>query len=191
MTAGTARLDTAARPCGLSCEHPGLASGDANRQNQRVSNEWRRVVAALANPERRAVYAGIVLDSPVDVPPARQAKARAALADAGLLTLHADGSATLVERVFADLLALDPEVKREGVQKFVRDGRIESYPMKPAERLDLLRWVVGELDAGPWSEAAINDALASFHPDVAALRRYLVDAELLERAPDGSRYYRV
>ena len=156
-----------------------------------MSNEWRRVVAALANPERRAVYAGLVLDSPVDVPPARQARARAALADAGLLTLHADGSATIVERAFDDLLALEPEAKREGVQKFVRDGRIERYPVKPTERLEVLRWVVGELDAGPWSEASVNEALERFHPDVAALRRYLIDAELLERAPDGSRYHRV
>jgi hypothetical protein len=154
-----------------------------------VSNEWRRVVAALANPERRAVYAGLVLDSPVDVPPARQAKARAALADAGLLTLHADGSATVVERAFTDLLALDPEVKREGVEKFIRDGRIERYPMKPTERFEVLRWVVGQLDAGPWSESSINAALERFHPDVAGLRRYLVDAELLERTPDGARYF--
>jgi len=156
-----------------------------------MSNEWRRVLAALANPERRAVYAGLVLDSPVDVPPARQAKARAALADAGLLTLHADGSATIVERAFDDLLALEPEQKREGVQKFVRDGRIERYPMKPAERLEVLRWVVGELDSGPWSEAELGDRLGVFHDDIAGLRRYLVDAELLERAPDGSRYFRV
>jgi hypothetical protein len=156
-----------------------------------VTNEWRRVVAALANDERRRVYASLVLDSPVDVPPARRAKALAALADAGLLTLDASGDATLNASAFADLLALEPEVKREGVEKFIRDGRIERYPMKPAERLDVLRWVIGELDEGPWTEAEICERLAVFHDDVAGLRRYLVDAELLERAPDGSRYYRV
>ena len=156
-----------------------------------MTNEWRRVVASLANAERRAVYASVVLGVSVDVPPARLAKAQAALADAGLLMLHADGSATVVERAFDDLLALDPEPKREGVQRFIRDGRIERFPMKPGERLEVLRWVVGELDDGPWAETSLNDALERFHPDVAALRRYLVDAELLERAPDGSRYYRV
>ena len=156
-----------------------------------MTNEWRRVVAALANPERRAVYASVILGIAPDVPPARHTKALAALADAGLLTLHDDGSATIVERAFTDLLALEPEPKREGVEKFIRDGRIERYPMKPVERLEVLRWVIGELDDGPWSEASINESLERFHPDVAALRRYLVDAELLERAPDGSRYFRV
>lgn len=170
---------------------PNSQFGACGATIDRMSNEWRRVVAALANPDRRAVFAGLVLDSPVDVPPARRAKALAALADAGLLTLHADGSATLVERVFDDLLALAPEPKREGVQKFIRDGRIESFPVKWAERVEVLRWVAGELDAGPWTEAELGERLAVFHTDVAVLRRYLVDAELLERAPDGSRYFRV
>ena len=156
-----------------------------------MGNEWRRVVAALANDERRRVYASVVLDSPVDVPSARHAKALAALADAGLLTLHADGSATIVERAFDDLLALTPEPRREGVAKFIRDGRIERYPMRPVERLEVLRWVVDELDDGPWTEASINEALERFHPDVAGLRRYLVDAELLERTPDGGQYFRI
>ena len=68
-----------------------------------MTNEWRRVVASLANAERRAVYASVVLGVSVDVPPARLAKAQAALADAGLLMLHADGSATVVERAFDEI----------------------------------------------------------------------------------------
>ena len=158
-----------------------------------MTNEWRRVVASLANDERRRVFAGLVLGVDVDVTPSRRAKALAALADAGLVTLHPGGEASLVETAFAELLALEPEVKREGVERFIRDGRIDQYPAKPALRAELLGWAAARvLQPGEeLDERALNERLEGIADDVASLRRYLVDAGLLDRAPDGSSYRRV
>ena len=41
-----------------------------------------------------------------------------------------------------------------------------------------------------YSEREVNEALAHFHPDTAALRRYMVDDEFMERDPTGSLYWR-
>ena len=158
-----------------------------------MTNEWRRVVAALANEERRRVFAGLVLGVEVDVPPARHTKALAALADAGLVTLHPAGDATLNDGAFADLLALEPEIRREGVERFIRDGRIEQYPAKPALRAELLEWAAARvLQPGEeLDERALNERLEGIADDVASIRRYLVDAGLIDRAADGSSYRRV
>ncbi len=40
------------------------------------------------------------------------------------------------------------------------------------------------------TERAVNDRLAAIVDDVAAMRRYLVDAGLLERSRDGGAYSR-
>lgn len=40
------------------------------------------------------------------------------------------------------------------------------------------------------TEAEVNDRLEAFHPDVATLRRYLVDEGLLQRTPSGTKYAR-
>ncbi len=42
-----------------------------------------------------------------------------------------------------------------------------------------------------YTEKQVNDILRRFHVDVAGLRRDLVDAGLLDRKTDGSRYWRV
>ncbi|WP_054821226.1 DUF2087 domain-containing protein [Arthrobacter sp. JCM 19049] len=38
------------------------------------------------------------------------------------------------------------------------------------------------------SEERLNDRLRTIHPDVALLRRYMVDGLLLERSANGSAY---
>ena len=52
------------------------------------------------------------------------------------------------------------------------------------------------VDRGPrlgevLTEKQLGEALSRFTTDVAALRRHLVDASLLERTPTGSEYARV
>ncbi|TBN58025.1 DUF2087 domain-containing protein [Glaciihabitans arcticus] len=155
-----------------------------------MSNEWRRVVAALANAERRTVYAALVVGATPDIPAQRLEKALAALADAGLVSRSTDGTPTVIEGVFAELLAAEPEVRRDGVDRFIRDGRIEQYPAKPAQRREILEWAVATLPPGDHTEAALNQALCLLVDDFASLRRYLVDESLLERTPDGSSYRR-
>jgi hypothetical protein len=62
------------------------------------------------------------------------------------------------------------------------DGSLRSIPARASKRLVVLDHVAQAFPIGEsWPEAEVNDVLRRFHPDVAALRRYLVDAELLDR----------
>lgn len=84
-----------------------------------------------------------------------------------------------------DVLARD--VKLSG---FVRDDRIERMPAKRSRRLLLLNEVAQAFEPGVrYPESEVNRVLGGMFSDYAALRRYLVDEQLLERA-DGQ-YWRI
>lgn len=69
------------------------------------------------------------------------------------------------------------------------DGRLLSIPSKRTKRLVVLDHVAQAFEPGKtYPEAEVNEVLAGFHPDFAALRRYLVDEEFLTR--DGGVYWR-
>ncbi|HUQ77826.1 MAG TPA: DUF2087 domain-containing protein [Patescibacteria group bacterium] len=70
------------------------------------------------------------------------------------------------------------------VRTFLRDGRLVAIPARSGKR-DLLLPVILDRcfpDDRPYEEKEVNMRLALLHPDVAALRRYLVDARLMVRA---------
>jgi hypothetical protein len=72
---------------------------------------------------------------------------------------------------------------------FVRAGRIVQMPAKHEPRMALLDWLVQDFEPGrKYSEKMVNLILGQRHADVAMLRRYLVDAGLLDRA--GGEYWR-
>lgn len=65
---------------------------------------------------------------------------------------------------------------------FVREGRLLSYPRKMARRMVILRWLATAFEPErQYSEAEVNALLSGHEIDHATLRRYLIDAELLER----------
>jgi hypothetical protein len=69
------------------------------------------------------------------------------------------------------------------VRAFLRDGRLVSIPAKPRKR-DLLLPVILDRcfpEDRDYEEREVNMRLALLHPDVAALRRYLVDGRLMTR----------
>ena len=76
------------------------------------------------------------------------------------------------------------------VRTFLRDDRLVSIPAKPRKR-DLLLPVILDRcfpDDRDYEEKEVNMRLALLHPDVAALRRYLVDGRLMSR--EGGIYRR-
>lgn len=76
------------------------------------------------------------------------------------------------------------------LRRYVRDGRISVIPARRVPRLLLLDQVAQSFEPGQrYSEVAVNEILKSLYDDHAALRRYLVDEELLSRTPDGT-YWR-
>jgi len=71
------------------------------------------------------------------------------------------------------------------------DGTVRRLPLQAGKLRILLGYLVGAFTAGAsYTEKEVNLILKRFHPDVSGLRRYLVDAGLLARERDGSRYWR-
>jgi hypothetical protein len=71
------------------------------------------------------------------------------------------------------------------------DGTVKTIPSQPAKLRILLDYLLHAFTVGvTYTGRDVNRILAHFHPDTAALRRYLIDAGMLEREPDGSCYWR-
>jgi DNA-binding transcriptional ArsR family regulator len=77
------------------------------------------------------------------------------------------------------LPAFDARVLRA----FVADGRLVSIPAQEKKRLVILRYLQERCFAENrlYPEKEVNERLAAFHPDVASLRRYLVEHRLMTR----------
>lgn len=150
---------------------------------------WRAMLAALLDDDARAVLS----ETAAPVTGRRRERAIARLEPAGLLDRRA-GTAEFRSDVVRELLASSPRAK--GPERFLDGrGRIDRYPVRASDREELLRWVT-ERAFSPertYTEGEVNDTLEPYATggDVAVLRRYLVDHELLERTRSGSEYARV
>jgi hypothetical protein len=90
----------------------------------------------------------------------------------------------------AEAPALRRLTDREKVERaFLRDGRLVSIPAKPSKRDLLLPLILDRCfpEDREYEEKEVNMRLALLHPDVAALRRYLVDGGWMTR---GAGIYR-
>jgi hypothetical protein len=62
------------------------------------------------------------------------------------------------------------------------DGTLHTIPTKHSKLLVVLDHLAQEFEPGTtYPEAEVNEILARFHPDFAALRRYLVENDFLTR----------
>ena len=108
------------------------------------------------------------------------AKALAALESDGSASGQADDGAwphegeTLAETL--DRMGATPDDARV-VRSFVVDGRLETIPAQQKKRQVILRFLLERVftEDREYPEKEVNQRLALFNPDVAALRRYLVD----------------
>jgi hypothetical protein len=72
---------------------------------------------------------------------------------------------------------------------FVKEGRIVTMPTRRSKRLVVLDHVAQSFEPGrTYPEPEVNEVLRTYHEDVAALRRYLVDEGFLTR--DAGTYWR-
>jgi hypothetical protein len=84
--------------------------------------------------------------------------------------------------------AADP-ARSAVLRAFLRDGRLSAIPAARRKRLAVLDLLAGRFEIGVrYPERQVNDLLRPAHPDVAALRRYLVDEGFLTR--DRGVYWR-
>ncbi len=114
------------------------------------------------------------------------------LSDAGLLDNSADELRLRVER-FSELLAVAPVERPAGVDRFVVNGRLEQYSSGADDRATVLTHLIDRAMPDPAElvdERMLTERLAMLTDDRVTVRRYLVDAGLLDREPDGSAYCR-
>jgi hypothetical protein len=72
------------------------------------------------------------------------------------------------------------------------DGTIKRLPSQGSQLKVILEYLVQAFTPGwNYSEKEVNAIIRRFHVDVSGLRRDLVDAGLLGRKRDGSRYWRI
>jgi hypothetical protein len=174
-----------------------------------VALDAGRLVGLLADDDRRRVFAavelgGTTLDAAATLaglPVPRAAKALSALAGAGLV-VEGDGGGLYVVGTAFRVAARDalsrpssgehaerPDEVRRVFDAFVRDGRLTQIPTSRQKRLVILDWLAQDFEPGSrYSEPMVNLILGKRHADTAALRRYLVDEGLLDRA--GGEYWR-
>ncbi|RLP82806.1 DUF2087 domain-containing protein [Mycetocola lacteus] len=158
------------------------------------SADWRPLLALLANDTTREVWAHLIVGgqealgaSPI--PPQRAERALTALERAGLLDRSTEPW-TQHPEVFAAALSRATPSTPVGIERFLNDGRILAFPVRPDERRELLELVVARtFEPGiDLTEPEVNERLGAWSSDVALLRRYLVDHGLLERDPAGAHY---
>lgn len=158
----------------------------------------RRLLAALANAQARKVFAEISVGGAPgsSLSPAKLERALTLLNQAGLVeAVGTEGGVRyrIREHAFRDALAsLSSAPSPSGVERFLTaDNRIDRYPAREADRLEVLAWVATRvLDTGERvPERELNERLARFTGDVPMLRRYLVDSGIVSRMPDGSAYW--
>jgi hypothetical protein len=86
------------------------------------------------------------------------------------------------------------EEERRMLQRFFTGTRLKEIPTNTKKRILILERLALEFEPGlRYQEQDVNFTLQLFHPDYAALRRYLVDAGMLSRAEgvywrSGGRY---
>ena len=168
------------------------------------------LIGLLAEPDRLRVFAAVVLgattvEAVVEASGVAQKQAVVALerlAGAGVVVQQADGSGLRAEGgVFKDAARHAAEQRRAAdkavdedalsgvapdaaavLRNFVHRGRLTQIPAQHAKKLVVLDWLASRFEPGEiYPEEQVNLMLGMVHADVAALRRYLVDYEFLER----------
>jgi hypothetical protein len=159
------------------------------------------IVGLLADPVRLKVVAALALGAGTieevaeatalslkDVALAARRLSRAGLVrrDGHALALHAErfgeaARAAAAAAPAAPRLSEDP-AEDAVLRTFLRNGRLVSIPTQHSKRRVVLEHLVVVFEPGVrYPEREVNALLAAWHPDVAALRRHLVDEGLLTR----------
>jgi hypothetical protein len=162
----------------------------------------KEILGLLAEEDRLKVVSALALGATTSaeiagasgLSPRQAARALARLVAGGLV----DGdpgryrlrTQALREAAMADA---KPEPEQPGagddasvLGRFLRGNRLTSIPVSRAKRLLVLDHLAGLFEPGRrYTEAQVNQVLGAWHPDYAALRRYLVDEGFLRRADEA------
>ncbi len=77
----------------------------------------------------------------------------------------------------------EPALRRTILDRAIVDGRLTRMPVKWSHKLIVLDWIVQRFEPGlKYTERQVNAMLVGVDTDTASLRRYLVEAAMLDRA---------
>ena len=164
-------------------------------------DEGQVALAALADAERLSVVAALVLgasttDDVVEatsVPKRRVLEALTRLETAGLVLREKAGWTFDVARLKEIARDARPREEPDDVgdvdartgsvlRTFLRGGRLTQIPTQHSKRMVVLDHICRVFEIGVrYPEREVNTMLRAFHPDHAALRRYLVEEGFLAR----------
>jgi predicted transcriptional regulator len=189
-------------------ETQSVQDGD-ERSNHGASPD--EILRALADPERLAVAGALArrpqtvaeLSAEVGLPVRRVRRHLNRLAGAGVARVDRDRRTYhLLPETLRDAarevgppreagLALGAVFEEEEsvLRHYFRGGRLREIPAKQSKRRIVLERLALEFEVGVrYREQEVNEILQRFHNDHAALRRHLVDEDLLSRG--GGEYWR-
>ncbi len=170
----------------------------------------RALVGLLADRDRRLVVAGLLLGASEPGEIAAQVGLGIREVIAALVRLQSGGLVEQLQQQRFHLLEEafqiaarreapperptehgdETEDRRRILDRALRDGRLVAMPAKHSRRLVVLDHIAQRFEPGVrYSERQVNAMLSSVDADTAALRRYLVDERLLDRA-EGE-YWRI
>jgi predicted transcriptional regulator len=131
-----------------------------------------------------------------------------AMKDLGLVSVRADGNTRIyalntkyLESMNRDIFsqknlaqlvdnATEDSWEQKVIQSFVEGDRLKGIPARLKKRQVILKWLVEKFEWDRrYQELEVNNILKEYHPDHAALRRYLVENKLMDR--DGREYWRI
>lgn len=145
--------------------------------------EIRRTIGLLAQDDTLRAFAGLVLgscDAPDEVLQRLERGGLAVRQDDGGWQARPMRFREILQATAAPTPKLSPEEKV--LRSFLGDGRLREMPMKRDKRRIVLQYIVRVFEPGVrYAEKDVNVALRAFHDDYAALRRYLIDEDLLSR----------
>ncbi len=162
------------------------------------------LVGLLAEESRLKVVGAIVLGASTDqeiaaatrLDPKTVRKALDRLVRGGLVETTAEGRPRVAVERFKDAAqsaaAARPQPRPEDLgatadqagvlRNYLVDGKFSHIPSQRTKRLVVLDFLAGQFEPGRiYPEEQVNYMLGRFHPDYAALRRYLVEEQLVER----------
>ena len=114
------------------------------------------------------------------------------LNDRGLEALSREQFAARPRESYVPAPGLDQKSRKVLANYLNADGSIKQIPSQGPKLRVILEYLATAIIPGlNYTEKEVNTILRHFHLDTAGLRRDLVDAGLLARESDGSRYWRV
>ena len=150
-----------------------LGASTADEVAERAGLDRKRAVVAL----ERLAAGGLVEEATPGGLRAAGERFKEAARTAGAARREA-ASAELTDDDIGDRPPEDVAVLRN----FVSGGRLTRIPAQKAKRRVVLDWLATRFEPGHvYPEREVNFIIGAVHEDVAALRRYLVDEEFLER----------